>query len=251
MDKKKIVPAFAPFFKEHGYKKWGTTKFYKIENDIAYCFLFEIPSVIVYPTYFILPLYIPTEYIHLSYGCRLESHPCFCVPSYNILVEDNDFLMKVKELKNTLPGNISLAEPRKMDFDKWKKQVQQCLTEDIFPFYESINSPEKLLHFMDQHPFEAREYFACRTLFRLELKAYTSFYLSDFEGVYKYINYIRSNLEREWDSEMMKEYSEKVTHLEKLIESPQTVRDGFIKDTINHTLETLFRIRSQEDQAKP
>lgn len=223
MDKKKIVPAFWPFFKEHGYKKWGTNKFYKIENHIAYCFLLERPSIIVYPTYFILPLYIPSDYVYLDYGNRL-CNMIYGVSTYNLLNDDSTFM-------------------------PWVDQVQGFLENRIFPFYESVGSPEKLIHFMDQYPFEARDYFSGHALFRLELKAYTCFYLSDFEGTRKYIDYIRSNLEREFKNfpNIMEEHTQRVNRLEELMKSSQEERETFIHETINHTLETCFRIRPQDN----
>lgn len=250
MDKKKIVSAFAPFFKANGYKRKGNL-FFKIENNNAFCVLFERPSSFVYVHYHILPLYIPTEFHYLSYGDRLESHSIYPVPSYNTLAEDNDFLKKMRELQNSLPNNVSWSEPVRMDFQEWMLQVQQCLTENIFPFFESINSPEKLLCFLRKDVFEIRKYtpFLGDEYRNSHLAAYTCLSIPDLKSASEYLALARTHLlaesHRHWP-ETLKMWLDELDVLEQMINAPQATRETFIRETIAHTLEICFRIRPQE-----
>ena len=251
MDKKKIVPAFAPFFKANGYKRKGHL-FIKIENDIAFCVSFQRPTAFVYVHYFIWPLCMPTEVRYLTYGDRLESHSIYPVPSYNTLAEDNDFLIKMRKLQNSLPNNVSWSEPARMDFQEWMLQVQQCLTEDIFPFFDSINSPEKLLNFMRKDVSEIKKYFplACAKYSdRSKLCAYVCLLMSDLKKAAEYLALTRMDLLENADSsspEVLKMWLDELSVLEQMINAPQETRETFIRDTIAHTLETCFRIRPQE-----
>ncbi len=213
MDKKKIVPAFWPFFKEHGYKKWGTTKFYRIENDIAFCFLLERPSIIVYPTYYIWPLYIPTDVVPLSYGNRLNEG------DYGYCLWDDD-----------------------STFEPWVEKLKKCLETTVFPFYESINSPEKLWQLISQEDFGTPNYLFCPPHLMKRLQMYTACYMGDLMSARKYFDFLIDNHP---SPNYVKENIDQWTCM---IESPQEVREAFFRDTIRKNKETFWHIRPQADK---
>ncbi len=255
MDKKKMVPAFWPFFKANGYKKKGNT-FFKIENDIAFCITFERPSGFIRVNYYFLPLYIPTEVIYITYGFSSENHPVFPVPSYNTLAEDEERERILQQIRKaniiiTSPEKTPWHESQKMHFPSWMLQVQQCLTENIFPFFESINSPEKLLCFLRKDVFEIRKYtpFLGDEYRNSHLAAYTCLSIPDLKSASEYLALARTHLlaesHRHWP-ETLKKWLDELDVLEQMINAPQEVREAFIRDTIAHTLETCFRIRPQE-----
>ena len=210
MDKEKIVPAFAPFFKEHGYKKWGTNKFFGIENNIAFCFLFERPSVIVYPTYFIWPLYMPANgVVCLNYGNRLNAR-------YNLCSDD-------------------------AAFEPWVKRITTCLETEIFPFYESISSPEKLWQLIGQYEFASPRCFWCSPQKFQELQMYTACFLGDVANARKYMELLRDNMATHQYPGYIKK---SLCKWEEMINSPQEVREEFFHDTIRNNKETLWHFRS-------
>ncbi len=253
MDKKKIVPAFAPFFKEHGYKKKGNT-FFKIENDIAFCILFQRPTSFVYVHYYILPLYIPTDYHYLTYGDRLESHSVYPVPSYDISEEDNDSLSIMRRIKDSLPG-VMWNEPKKMDFTEWMEQVQKCLAEDIFPFFESVNSPEKLLRFLREDVREKQKYMPCLgdEYQNSRLAAFTCAHMSDSKSAAEYVARAQKHLINSSDGivgYVTKLWLDELSVLMQKIEASQETREAFFRETIAHTLDVCFRIRPLEDKKR-
>ena len=247
MDKKKIVPAFWPFFKEHGYKKKGNI-FFKIENDIAFCILFQRPTSFVYVHYYILPLYIPTDYHYLSYGDRLESHSIYPVPSYDISDGDDTSLQMMRKLRDSLPG-VMWNEPKKMVFTEWMEEVQKCLTEDIFPFFESINSPEKLLCFLRKDIYEIRKYIRILSneYENARLAAYTCLYMSDLNNASEYTARAQKYL---LDSSHSKLWLDELHVLMEKVGACKEDQDAFLNEAIAHTLEACFRIRPAEDKKK-
>lgn len=217
MDKRKIVPSFWPFFKERGYKKRGTTQFYKIENDIAFCFLFERPSIIVYPTYYIWPLYLPKEYVSIGYGDRLETYR-HGVSSYSLWDDDKAFA-------------------------PWSEKVKECLDTTIFPFYESINSPEKLWRLISQENFFAPNYFMTRPQFVKELQMYTACYMGDMESARKYYDILVAE-----SSHYPYFFNESHSQWAEIINMPQDVREAFFRDTIKKNTETFGQPRPRQDK---
>ena len=251
MDKNKIIPAFGPFFKENGYQKRGN-RFFKIENDIAFCVRFERPTSWVYVHYHIIPLYIPTDFCYLTYGDRLESHSVYPVPSYDISEEDNDSLSIMRRIKDSLPG-VMWNEPKKMDFTEWMEQVQKCLAEDIFPFFESINSPENLLCFLRKDVREKQKYMLClgNEYRNAYLATYTCAYISDLKSAAEYAACAQSCIlqsktpyHKDWG------WLEELDVLEQMIQAPAETREAFFRETIAHTLDVCFRIRPLEDKKR-
>lgn len=223
MDKKQIVRAFVPFFKEHGYKKWGTNRFYKIENDIAFCFLFERPSIIVYPTYFIWPLYMPTDkVVCLNYGHRLSKNR-HGISSYYMDDDDSAFV-------------------------PWVEKVKLCFESIIFPFYESVNSPEKLWQFLNREDVWTPDYFFSDPMKIAELKMYTSCFLGDLANTRKQMDLIRQEINDHQYFEYFKNIMmEKLNWVEEIMASPQEVREAIFRDIIRTNKETVWRIRQQEN----
>ncbi|MBQ3154955.1 MAG: hypothetical protein IJB88_06950, partial [Clostridia bacterium] len=67
---KNIYKQLNPYFKSLGFRKHGRY-FFKIENNIAFCFTPEFPSFVRVQCY-ILPLYMPTDFHYLTYGTDIE-----------------------------------------------------------------------------------------------------------------------------------------------------------------------------------
>ena len=126
--------------------------FYCIRNDIAFCIGFENPSGTLYAWEYIMPLYIPSEYVYLSYGVRMHR---FDLPYLN---------------RDDAPEMI----------DRWCAQLCQLLEETIFPYFEQIDSPQKLLQFIaPEKADEYRVFLFCPEIWMEKLRMYTYAYLQN------------------------------------------------------------------------
>ena len=99
-----------------------------------------------------MPLYIPSEYEYLSYGDRMHR---FDLPFLN---------------RDDGPEMIDL----------WCAQLCQLLEETIFPYFEQIDSPQKLLQFIaPEKADEYRVFLFCPEIWMEKLRMYTYAYLQN------------------------------------------------------------------------
>lgn len=74
--------------------------FYKISGDIAFCIELEAPSGLVYIYSYVIPLYLPTEFRHYTFGVRMNT----TFP--NSRSEGNSIEIMVQELKHVLSISV-------------------------------------------------------------------------------------------------------------------------------------------------
>ena len=150
-----IYKIMNPFFKEHGFsKKRGT--YFKFSSNIAFCISFEKPSDLVYVSFCLLPLYIPTAFLYLTYGDRIG----------------NRYPDRLPQLT---------GEANEESIITWCKLLQAILLDEIFHFFKEIDTPEKLLNYIEQDPRKAMKSLFCGPYFFSELYMYTSLYLHKYD----------------------------------------------------------------------
>ena len=134
--------------KSRGFVRSGYSgRFYYVANDIAYCVTFEKPSILIYVTAYIMPLYVPTEYIYFDYGERLRH-------------------LHGLEL-HTLTEN----EPELME--QWIADYCKALDEKILPVFQQIPSPEALIGELENESPSVKWLFRCPQIHIEKLKMYT------------------------------------------------------------------------------
>jgi len=138
------------YLSNDGYSRSGRI-IYKIKNDLCFCILIEMPTGIVDVEFFILPLYIPTEYIYLSYGNRLGY---------------------AERSAPTLRKTASEEE-----ISAWSSETYQCLKTCILPFFDKIDSPKKLARFVGRPRIIPHKYMSCSRAHRNYLALCTNAYL--------------------------------------------------------------------------
>ena len=111
-----IHKRLGPFFKAHGFAKKGSV-FYKIENNLAFCVLFEKPSDAVYTNFHIIPLYIPAEFHYLDYGKRLMNLP--------------EYIQEITKIHTPTSEE---------EVYRLCERVQNILTDDIFCFFQQVRT---------------------------------------------------------------------------------------------------------------
>ena len=138
-----IVPAaLSEFITAAGFSKKGRL-FIREHRDIMQCLLFERPSGLVYPTYFIMPLYMPCSARYLTYGRRIA---------------------EITDYRNS----------ERIDAERLISALQIT----VFPFFERIAAPELLMEYLLTGR-EVQRYFFCPPVKISMLKAYTALYLHD------------------------------------------------------------------------
>ena len=146
-----VTKRMKPYMRTKGFSLSGRT-FYCIQNDIAFCIGFENPTGTLYVWQYIMPLYIPSEYLYLSYGDRMHRF-------------DLPFLTR-----DDTPEMI----------DQWCAQLCQLLEETIFPYFEQIDSQQKLLQFIaPEKADEYRIFLFCPEIWMEKLRMYTYAYLQN------------------------------------------------------------------------
>lgn len=202
----------APFFKSHGFKR-KNNKFFKIENNIALCVGLDRPGGL-YSLCYILPLYIPTNIPHISFGGRLQDFDPF--PVHNFTFDWDE------------PSQLEVFIERTME----------CCEKYFFPLYDSISTPKGLIDFLNKGWSHARMYFGnLELMFYYELKVYTNFVLSRYDDMLDDIHMLCSA--RESNPHIMPEqqsyWQEKMDYLIYLSTAPEEEKEEFIKSTIEHS----------------
>ncbi len=148
---REVTKRLKPYMRSKGFSLVRRT-FCCIRNDIAFCIGFENPTGTLYAWEYIMPLYIPSEFQYLSYGDRMHR---FGLPYLN---------------REDAPEMI----------DQWCAQLCQLLEETIFPFFEQIDSPQKLLQFIaPEKADEYRVFLFCPEIWMEKLRTYTHAYLQN------------------------------------------------------------------------
>ncbi len=213
-----IYKRFTPFFKKYGFTKKGST-YYKINNDIAFCITFEFPSY-ARAWCHILPLYMPTEFKHLSHG--------------NII---NNFY---REVRDTLSKYDDIPDSQ---IDTWSENMMAIFESDVFLFFDSISTPQKLLEYCKAPIYMRNKYlpYAGGT-HMLRLQAYTALYLGEKRKAKKLIKDFRKTaLKNEHITErLMDMYVAEADEMKKMLSLTPAERDVRFKEICEKTFEVCF-----------
>ena len=213
----KIYKQMIPFFRAHGFTK-QRNYFYKIENEIAFCVLFERPSDLVYVKCYIIPLFVPAEMHYLNYGNRLRYMNHVHLPQLTGKNTDQDLL-------------------------DWCGRVQHVLETDVFPFYEEISTPARLLHYISISIHDRFGFFHRENYDTLRLQIFTELYLRKFDEFERlavlYMDAVRSStlipsLKEQCANEMM--------DLREKIGRGEAYMDEYFRQVCSHTREVCFQL---------
>lgn len=150
-----VKKRLSSYMKEKGFRLHNKTYYY-IHNDIAYCVTFDQPSVLMYTTVHVIPLYIPTEVKYYTYGNRLNH------------ISD----VKLHTLR---------ADSAQTAITDWCKQFFNSMDHFIIPFFRQVDTPQKLLSYVVQaEEGKGTGYICCSRLDLERLRLYTYLYLRDF-----------------------------------------------------------------------
>lgn len=206
-----IYKYMRPFFKERGFS-YKRGSFYMIQNDIMFGVYFGRPSDSVYVHFYILPLYMKTDFHHITYGDRIM---------YQYLVE--------------LPSLDGSYDEEGVAV--WCSILQKILRDDIFAFFEQISSPEKLLDCIDQNPETIDYYFFCERYRVDKIRVYTCLYLHKYDRIAKGVERCLHQLEKTSFSSHIKESErQELLQLERISMCGDDVVDEFFRQVVKESI---------------
>lgn len=215
---KNLYKALNPYFKSLGFRKHGKC-YYKIENDIAFCFTPEFVSYVRLWCY-ILPLYVPTEFRHLDYGTHIEHVH--------------------RELQNTI---LTYGEITVKEAEAWLNKMAPVIENEVLPFFKSISSPKLLLQYCSSPSNRSKYMFVSYgnpKLFRLQ--SYTALYADEKEIAQKAIESFRESVLN--CKKLLPSYIEKYVaeshKMEKMLLSPDDERARRLQEICAQTLYNCF-----------
>lgn len=207
-----VKKRIGPYMKAKGFRLRGR-RYYYIKNDIAYCISFEQPTGWMYTWAHVNPLYVPHDFIFLSYGNRLNNMADIRLPTLG------------KGLDST-------------EIDDWCELFIRSMDEHILPFFQQIDTPKKLIAYIDTPDRERRTgRMCCPPLWGDKLRMYTYLYSRDFSmadaaaTVYKQTAGESSYLIASLREKLQKEADE----FKLLIAQGDEAVDAFCKQTIADT----------------
>ena len=213
----KITKQIYPYMNEQGYTL-SKKCFYKIHNDIAYCLEFEMPSGLVYVTFFVMPLYITAQHHYYTYGNRVGS-------------------LRHSKL---LPLSKNASED---ELNAWCKILLDSLDKVILPFFQKIDSPVELLKIIEKRKHSIKNYFFCPPvqIFRLQLFSYL--YTEEFGKLRvltkKYPRIIQESTY--FTKDVRNSYLEENDFIMKLVQDDGQTASAFCAKTIQDTIRNCFR----------
>ena len=220
---KNLYKVLNPYFKSLGFRKYGNC-FFKIENNIAFCFTPEFVSHVRVWCY-ILPLYMPTKFRHLTYGKYIE--------------------FVHRELACLICTYDEITEE---DAIAWLGKMAPVIENEVLPFFKTISSPELLLQYCDLPAYERSRYlpYGGQDLFRLQ--GYTSLYLGKKEIAPKAIeNYRESTLSlKNYSPSYIERHVAESYEMEKILLMPDEERKQLIENICAETLKVCFAPRERK-----
>lgn len=214
----RIANVVAKFMKKSGFNRKQKC-FYKIQNDIAFCVEFDSPGGILYTTFYIMPLYMPTEYRYYSYGNRLDSIT-----------------------KNNLPLLNNSATEK--DILEWSQMVYDILNNYVFPFFSTVSTPLELLNYVSKN-IEAKRtnHFFCPDYLLYRMLLFTHLYFNDIEMVHSTIVSYRRKLTESYHLTdlVRKSLTVEISQIEEIISSADDI-ESICSKTVENTKFNCFGI---------
>lgn len=205
-----------PFLQDHGYTRKGTV-YYQIRDSLAFCILFEPGQGHLYCNYCIIPLYMPSDSLYLTYGTRMETYTRYALPP----------------LSRDQSDDACAA---------WAESLMECLDRQILPFFEEINTPASLLRFLNRGHRRAKRYLFCNREQYHSLRAYTAFLVGSDRQAKASIRIALRAASR--DATYPETYTftrcTELIALNAFLSEPPSERAQYIQDIVSETQSNLF-----------
>ena len=213
----------SPYLKKQGFIKRGST-YYKIENDIAFCITLDFPSYVKTWCH-ILPLYMPTEFLHMTHGNLIDGF-------YHSI---RDTLSKYDDVSDT-------------QINIWIDEITAIFEYDVFPFFDSILTPRALLEYCELSPNMRNKYLPyIGGHHMLRLQAYTALYLGELKTAEKAVENFKKSVLQDalLTPNMTNRYLSEADEMTKMLSFTSAERDVLFGKICKKTFEACFMPRKR------
>ena len=210
--KKKLNMALFPM----GFHSAGNCYYY-IRNDLAFCLSFDQPSGMLYSTFHMIPLYVPCEGRYYTYGNRLNDFPGCPLETLTKTASDQEI-------------------------DVWVDNLQSALKSFVFPFFQSVDTPEQLLRFINGDIAAVRPFFHCPPDQLDRLRVFTCLRLNDYDNLRRAIKQAYDSLSRAsyYIDRVKEERICELSKMEELLSDPDFSGGQFCAGIVAQTTKRCF-----------
>lgn len=212
----RIHKQLGPYMKGKGFLRKGRY-YYQIMGDIAYCIGFDNSPGSVYAYFFVMPLFIRSDFIYITYGERL-----------NVLFRER------------MPALDKISGDG--EIRAWAETVTGLLDDYVLPFFRQTDSPERLLSFLARDRDRRKAYIFCPPLDTIRLRMYTLLYLRRKAEARAAIEEYRAELGRVTylTDRMIKHCHEEANALMDMLAAEDGEIDAWFEETVRFTKENCF-----------
>lgn len=205
---KSVIKKMHPYMKENGFSIHQNC-FYRINNDLAYCVEFEKPTGLIYVHYYIIPLYVPTEYRYYTYG-----------------VQQKDYL--------------AITNINKSVFEAWTNQLKQRLERSIFPVFQKMQTPNNFVKVVNRGLFS--DFWRIPEIDIYRLRLFTAFYMKEKSAIPKLYDKYEKIVEKTGylTDEVKKKRMEEVEKIKNSISIGDEENEALIREIVETTKRNCF-----------
>lgn len=210
-----IMNRVAGFMKNKGFQRNGKC-FFRTDNHLAFCVEFDYPGSLLYVTFYIIPLYIPSDGRYYTYGNRLNAHN-----------------------QKTLPLiNTDTSEEQKLN---WVQSFEKAINEYVLPYFQKVYSPPALADYCCKSG-NLQEHMHSTPIQQMRLLLHTYAHLRDQQSFEKTERTLRKEMQKcsYLSSSVLEKYSAEIDVLKHLFCLSQAEFDAYQRKTIAETTKKCF-----------
>ena len=207
---KQLTAKLVPEMLRRGYQRKDRC-FYQIKNDLAFCVEVDFPGL-AYATYYVLPLYMPMEVRHYTYGNRLSGLPALT------------------------------RDASEQEVDGWCEALLDRLERTVFPFFDRVASPEKLARFASGRWRATSKHLFCPDEKLQRLLLFTYLYLQDGKKTARAAGELRALLDRKplLSAVTREECENELNLVNGLSKQPLDAAKRYCEENIAHAVRVCF-----------
>lgn len=205
-----MVNRVAVFMKNKGFQRKGKC-FFRTDNHLAFCIEFDYPGSLLYVTFYIIALYIPSDVRYYTYGNRLNALPVI---------------------------HADISEEEKAN---WVQSFEEVINAFVLPYFQKVYSPSALADFCCNSR-NLQEYMHCPSIQQTRLLLHTYAFLQNRESFSTAEKILRKEIQNcsFLSSAILEKYLAEIDTLKQLFCLSQDAFEAYQRNAIAETTRTCF-----------